>query len=283
MTSGASDCANGIANTATVSSTNDHDASNNEASATITVLCPNPGVTKTSVASPIVFGQDAAFTVTVTAGGSAAAANVVLTDDNETGHDWVVSGAGSSACADVTVADGETLTCTWPSIPAGESRVVTITMKSDAGDCVEGISNTASISADADVDQSNNQASASISVLCPDPSVSKDAVLTPITAGDAASFTITVNGGGTGAAANVTLTDVNETDHSWSISGADAAACGMDLTIEPGDSLVCTWASIPAGGSRVVTITMTSDADDCAEGIANTATHHGRCRRGPRR
>jgi uncharacterized repeat protein (TIGR01451 family) len=271
MTSDADDCELGIANTATVSSSNDHDASNNEDSASITVLCPNPGVVKDAQVTPIVFGEDAVFTVTVTAGGTGAAKNVVLTDLNDTGHDWTVSGADSSACVDLTVADGETLSCTWSEIAAGQSRSITITMTSGEEDCQLGIDNTASIEADADVDESNDEDSTHIAVLCPNPGVVKTAELTPITAGDPASFDIVVSASGTGDSENVVLTDTNETSHTWAISGADAGDCA-DLSVEPGEDLSCDFGTIPNGSTRTVTITMESDADDCANGIDNTAS-----------
>jgi uncharacterized repeat protein (TIGR01451 family) len=271
MTSEADDCELGIANTATVSSSNDHDASNNEASDSITVLCPNPGVTKEAVADPIVFGEDATFTVTVHAGGTGPAENVVLSDLNDTGHDWTISGTDAGACADTTVADGETLTCTWASIGAGQSRTITITMTSGAGDCELGIENTAAITADADVDTSNNEASDNIEVLCPDPSVLKTADVDPIVAGEPASFDIVVSAGGSGDSHEVVLSDLNETDHTWDVSGADAADCA-DLEIDPGETLLCDFGTIPNPGSRTITITMTSDADDCALGIENTAS-----------
>ena len=271
MNSDATDCAAGIANTASVSSSNDHDASNDTDGDSITVLCPNPGVAKVADGSPIVAGEDASFTITVNAGGTGPATTVVLSDLNDTGHDWVVAGTDVGACADTTVADGETLSCSWASIPSGQSRTVTITLVSDANDCAAGIENTATITADADVDLTNNSAWASIAVLCPDPSVAKTADVDPIVAGDPASFDIVVTAGGTGNAEGVALTDLNETDHAWAISGADAADCA-DLDIASGESLSCDFGTIPNGQERTVTITMTSDADDCADGIANTAT-----------
>ncbi len=144
------------------------------------------------------------------------------------------------------VADGETLTCTWASIPAGEDRTITITMTSGEADCDLGIDNTASITADADVDESNNEDSASIEVLCPDAGVLKTAKSDPISATDPASFDILVSASGTGPSENVVLSDLNDTGHPWTISGADASACA-DLTVASGETLTCTWASIPTG------------------------------------
>jgi len=272
MASDEGDCALGIANTASVASSNDHDASNNEDSDSITVLCPNPGVVKEAAVTPIVAGSDAVFTITVHAGGTGPAENVVLSDLNDTGHLWTVTGTDAGACADTTVADGETLSCTWASIEAGGDRTVTITLTSGVADCDLGIENTASITADADVDISNNEDGDSIEVLCPNPGVSKEAVLDQIDAGDSASFVVVVAAEGDDAANGVVLSDLNETAHDWTVSGADASDCGADLTIEPGDTLTCHFGTIPGGESRTITITMTSDADDCALGIANTAS-----------
>jgi uncharacterized repeat protein (TIGR01451 family) len=271
MASDADDCADGIANTASVTSSNDHDTSNNEDSASIEVFCPNPGVVKVAAADPIVFGGDAVFTITVNAGGTGPAENVVLTDENDSGRDWTISGTDAGACADTSVADGETLTCTWATIPAGASRSITITMTTGEADCDLGLSNTASITADADVDRSNNEDGASIRVLCPDAGVLKTAEADPINAADPASFDIVVSASGTGSSENVVLSDLNDTGHPWTISGADASACA-DLTVAAGETLTCTWASIPTGQSRTVTVAMDSDPSDCANGIENTAT-----------
>jgi uncharacterized repeat protein (TIGR01451 family) len=272
MSSDADDCALGIANTASVSSSNDHDASNNEDSDSITVLCPNPGITKDAEVSPITFGDDAVFDLTVTAGGSGPAKNVVLTDVNDSGHSWSIGGADKAACGnDLTIEAGDTLTCTWAEIPSGQSRSITITMTSGDEDCELGIENSASITADADVDDSNNSDSAHVSVVCPNPGVTKDAAVSPINAGDDASFTIVVSASGTGSSDNVVLTDTNGTSHGWTISGANAGDCA-DLSVAPGEDLSCDFGTVPNGQSRSVTITMASDAGDCANGIANTAS-----------
>jgi fimbrial isopeptide formation D2 family protein/uncharacterized repeat protein (TIGR01451 family) len=269
------DCANGIANTATITADADVNTNNNSASASITVLCPNPGVTKTAVVDPVVFGHPASFTITVAAGVSAAATGVVLSDVNPvgSGHTWAVSGANAGSCPDLSIAPGETLTCNFGTIPAGQSRTVIITTTALASDCANGIANTATITADDDVDTSNNSASDTIAVLCPNPGVTKTAVVDPITAGDPASFTITVSAGGSGDSTGVVLSDVNPvgSGHTWAVSGANAASC-PDLSIAPGETLTCNFGTIPNGLSRTVTITGTSNANDCANGIANTAT-----------
>jgi fimbrial isopeptide formation D2 family protein/uncharacterized repeat protein (TIGR01451 family) len=268
------DCANGIANTATITADADVNTNNNSASDSITVLCPNPGVTKTAVLDPIVFGDPASFTIVVTAGGSGDATNVVLSDINPvgSGHTWAVSGANAAACPDLSIAPGETLTCNFGTIAAGQSRTVIITATSNADDCEDGIANTATITAADDVDTSNNSASDGITVLCPNPGVEKTANVDPITAGDPASFTITVTASGSGDSENVVLSDLNPlgSGHTWAVTGANAASC-TDLSIAPGETLTCNFGTIPNGQSRTVIITATSNPNDCEEGIANTA------------
>ncbi len=274
MASDAGDCELGIANTASVASSNDHDLTNNEDSDSVTVLCPNPGVAKDASVDTIVFGEDAVFTIVVSAGGTGPTENVVLSDLNDTGHTWTVTGTDAGGCDSTTVLDGETLTCTWASIANDgndQSRTITITLTSGEADCDLDISNTASITADADVDESNNEDSASVHVLCPDASVLKTADVDPITAGDPASFTILVSANDTAPSDNVVLTDTNNTGHDWLVTGDDAGDC-PDVNIADGEVLTCTFGTISAGDDRTITITMTSDADDCAQGIANTAT-----------
>ena len=157
-------------------------------------------ISKDAVLSPIVAGEDAAFAITVLAGRTGTSEDVILTDKNLTGHDWTVTGTDAGDCADTSVAAGETLSCDFGDIPNGEDRTITITMSSDADDCANGIANTASITSSNDHDASNNEDSASITVLCPNPGVAKDAAVDTIVFGDDAVFTITVHAGGTGPA-----------------------------------------------------------------------------------
>ena len=183
--------------------------------------------------------------------GPARSEDVVLTDENTTGRNWTITGADAGDCADTSVAAGETLSCDFGDIPNGGNRTVTITMSSRQGDCANGIANTASITSSNDHDASNNEDSASITVLCPNPGVAKDAVVDTIVFGDDAVFTITVHAGGTGPAENVVLTDLNDTGHDWVVTGTDAGACA-DTSVADGETLTCTWASIPAGGDRTI-------------------------------
>ena len=127
-------------------------------------------------------GHDAAFDIVVTAGGVGDSENVVLSDDNpaNSGRTWTVSGANSAACDDLSIEPGESLSCDFGTIENGNSRTVRITMTALESDCQNGIANTATITADDDVDLTNNESSAHISVLCPNPGVVKTADVDPI-------------------------------------------------------------------------------------------------------
>ena len=236
-------------------------------------------ISKDAVLSPVVAGESAAFTVTVHAGGTGTSENVVLTDLNTTGRSWTITGADAGDCAETSVAAGETLSCDFGDIPNGGDRTITITMSSRQGDCANGIANTASITSSNDHDASNNEDSASITVLCPNPGVAKDAVVDTIVFGDDAVFTITVHAGGTGPAENVVLTDLNDTGHDWVVTGTDAGACA-DTSVADGETLTCTWASIPAGGDRTITITMSSGAGRLRARHLEHGFDHGRRGRG---
>ena len=196
------------------------------------MLCPDAGVLKTAKADPISATDPASFDVVVSASGTGPSENVVLSDLNDTGHAWTISGADASACTDLTVAADETLTCTWASIPTGQSRTITITMTSDADDCANGIENTATIASDADTNEENNSSQDSIEVLCPDLELEKSGS-DPVSAGDDVTFTLKVTNHGEGDAKNVVLTDNLPDDglSIWVIKGTvgiDAADRGID-------------------------------------------------------
>ena len=120
-----------------------------------------------------------------------------------------------------------------------------------AADCGT-IENTVTVGADneAQEDTENNEASADLDVLCPDITVDKEAVVSPINAGETAEFSIEVWNAGPGTAYDVTLTDT--------------LPAGVDWVVD---------ATIPAGiDCQIVDLTLTCDLGDLApegEGDAN--------------
>ncbi len=122
-----------------------------------------------------------------------------------------------------------------------------------AGDCANGIENTATITSDADTNDQNNSSDDSIEVLCPDLELEKSGS-DPVSAGDDVSFTLTVTNHGEGDAKNVVLTDNLPDDglSIWTLGGIvpiGAADCGIVA-----DVLTCSVDLLAAGASFSVTV-----------------------------
>ena len=263
-----------VVNQSSVSATNEparHNGNNSSEEVTVEVLCPDPNVTKTADLSPVTAGDPAGFTITVAAGGTGDATNVELSDLNDTGVAWTIGGADAAdACADLSVADGETLSCTWDVITADDPKVITITMTSVPEQCANGIANTATITADDDVDTSNNLDSDTITVLCPDLEIEKTTDTPVVNADDTVHYTVTVsNENGDAEARNVKITDDLPDGLIWT---EDSEDCIIDVDgnlmcddlVDP-DGIV-----IAAGELFSVTLTGTTDSGDCPS-IENTA------------
>ena len=109
-----------------------------------------------------------------------------------------------------------------------------------------------------------SERTATITVNCPELTIVKDAVLSPVNAGDTLSFTITVRNIGVGTAYNVELFDVLPAGITgWTVDNDDCGIVDGELHCEFGDLLF--------QQTETVTITGTTDAADCGE-VPNTAT-----------
>lgn len=271
-------CEATISNTATISVAGDTSTANNSSTATIDVQCPDASVVKSAVDASINAGESAAFSVVVTAGGSGDSENVVLTDVNPagSGRTWAVSGTDSGACNDLSVAPGETLTCDFGDIPNGETRTITITTTSSTADCADAIENTASIVADDDVDPSNNEDSASITVACPDLTLDKSASTLTVLAPDSVEYSIFVTNDGEGTAANAVVSD--NLDDDLTIVGTveydlgdDGSADGT-CSVSAGNVISCDLGDLAAGATASITFTVTVPTAACADDLTNTAS-----------
>lgn len=262
----ADDCGS-IPNTVTVAASNEpaNDQFPNEDSDTVIVQCPDLTVEKTGN-GPISAGQTAQFTITVTNLGPGAAADATLSDQLPAG-DWTLGGADAADCA---ISASNLLTCAFGTIEAQDSRTITVSKTSDAGDC-DAILNDVTVGAsnEPDEDTDNNDDNATIIVNCPDIQVVKTGN-GPISAGDSASFTITVTNLGPGTALDVNLTDELPAGVSWTLGGANAAQCAIDTSGDP-DVLECAFGQLAAGASRTATLSGETDAPDCGT-IPNLAS-----------
>jgi uncharacterized repeat protein (TIGR01451 family) len=257
-TTSSANCGN-VPNTATVAASNEAAANtgNNSSNDTVVVNCPDVKIEKDPVATPINAGDDAAFTIKVTNLGPGTATGVTVSDTLPAGVSW---SENSDACS---ITSG-VLSCSFGTLAQGASASVSVSGKTDAADCGT-IPNTASVAATNEdpTKLGNNQDSASIVVNCPDIKVTKDADNSPISAGQAASYTIKVENIGVGAAYGVTLTDTLPAGITWT---ENSDACSITTGV-----LSCDFGTILPGGSRTVTVSGETTAANCGS-LPNTAS-----------
>src|SRR5439155_1413824 len=94
-----------------------------------------------------------------------------------------------------------------------------------------------------------------------------------ISAGDQATYTITVTNNGPGDAANVTLTDTvpnSVAAPGWTVGGANGASCAPN-PVAGGTLLTCNFGTVAAGQSRTITLTATTTPANCP--VINNSAH----------
>ena len=218
-----------INNTATVSSDADTSSSNNASGPVkITVNCAaDVKVVKTTTTPSVTAGGQASYGITVTANGPASSTNVVLTDLLPAGLTWTVGGTDGGNCSPASpVAGGTTLTCNFGTMAPQATKSITLTATTSAGNC-PAINNTATVSSDGDTNASNNTSGpVKITVNCTaDVKVVKTATTPTVTAGEQASYGITVTANGPASSTHVVLTDVLPAGLTWTVGGTDKASC----------------------------------------------------------
>ena len=257
-TTSAAVCGN-LPNTATAAASNEsaEDAQDNSDSATIVVNCPDIHVQKDAVEGTISAGDTAQFTITVSNAGPGTAYGVNLSDTLPGGLTWFENSDACSISAGV-------LSCSFGTLAMGASASVTVSAVTTPANCSV-LENTASVAAsnESGPDALDNSDGAEITVLCPDVKIEKTAAKSPISAGDTASYTITVTNIGKGIARDVTISDplpsgVNWTDDSDSCDIADG-------------TLSCTLGDMAPEATFSVTVSGSTDAANCGT-LPNTAT-----------
>jgi uncharacterized repeat protein (TIGR01451 family) len=230
-------------------------------SSAIAELLPTLSIEKTPDGGTVTAGDTASFTITVTNNGPGTATNIDV-------DDTLPAGQGATPLvwsedpdkAECTVVSN-VLHCDVASLAAGASFSVTLSALTDADDC--GLLDNIAY-ADAD---NNPQVSdpGDITVLCGDIDVDKTPDGGQVTAGDEASFTIVTSNNGDGTATGAELSDVlPAVANGWSIGSEDwAGDCTISGAAGAAQTLECGPEDIEAGGSRSVTVSTETTADDC--------------------
>ncbi|MEO6058870.1 MAG: hypothetical protein ABIQ05_02695, partial [Candidatus Limnocylindria bacterium] len=239
-----------------------NDGSDNDAGE-IDVLCPDVSVEKSTGTPEINAGDEARYTITVTAGGIGTSGDVTLHDDLPP-----VDGAWSAEIVSPDIDDsceivGDDLDCTFGDMEPGDEEVVHLSHDATPDDC-RTLSNSVSVSVMHDHDGSNNSVEdVEIVVNCPDIQVDKTGSGT-VNATDEIFFEITVSNIGDGDAYEFTFSDTLP-----SVAGGWALAAGFDTSPATcavnGLALTCTLEDdiFLAGDSFTVQVEADTAPADC--------------------
>jgi uncharacterized repeat protein (TIGR01451 family) len=241
-------------NTASFTTTND---GTGNASASTTVDCPDVFVTKTADAPLVEGGNTIGFLITVGNNGPGMATGVSLTDTLPTnsGLAWsidLIDGQAPGAQPPCSI-DAGVLTCDFGSLAEGASHTVHIASPTDGTSC-GAVDNTATVTALNEPDSAdftaNNQASASLTVICPAISIVK--TVNPVSGnpGDTVTYTYVVTNTGDTTLFNVSVDD--------DVIGH----IGVIAKLEPGQSVTLTKDFVLPAGDPAVTNVGTATGTD---------------------
>ena len=237
----------------------------------MTVLCPNVNVVKTGN-GPIVNGQTATFTITVTNAGPGLAKGVTLTDQLPAGS-WTLGGADKAACS---ISASNLLTCDFgdiaaPGEEADSDRQITVSKTATTDDCGT-IPNDVTVAAanEAAADTDDNTDDATIDVRCPGVDLHKTVSDPTVEPNQTVTYTIVVSVA-SGPVTNAVVTDDLPVGQTLRRRHGDPVAAGGRSN--GGKTLTWTFASLPTATrpSRSPT-TSTIDAD----AIGRSAAERGR-------
>ena len=244
-----------VVNTASGTSSNDGEDSD---SATVTVNCTDIFVTKTADAPLVEGGDTIGFLITVGNNGPGTANGVTLTDTLPTngGLAWsidLIDGQAPGSEPPCSITDG-VLTCDFGSLESGASHTVHITSPTDSTTSCGAVNNTVTVDALNEPNTAeftaNDQASASLTVICPGISIVK--TVNPVSGnpGDTVTYTYVVTNTGDTTLFNVSVDD-------------DVIGHIGDIAkLEPGETVTLTKDFVlPAGDPEVTNVGTATGTD----------------------
>ena len=275
-----------VANTATVTADTSDPAGPN-ASTAITTTRPNAdlSIAKAGPAGPVLAGETATWTVTVTSSGPSVARNVVVTDQLPSVLDPASISLSVSPTTAGTCLPGTSVECDLGDVvPNGTPTVITITgtIRADVTD--PDMTNEAAVATTtADDDQTDNTASVTTPLASSaDLTLTKTLVTAAPTAGLAATWTVTVTNRGPSVARSVSVTDTPPFPLSaltTTVGTCDAGTGVCDLgdlpplavvTITGTGTIPADWAAPDMTNAAQVTST-TADANDTNNSFSLTS------------
>jgi uncharacterized repeat protein (TIGR01451 family) len=241
------------------------------AQVSINVLPSDVAIVETTPTPTIMAGDTAVYNLVVTSDAQGSASNVVLTDTLPAGLNWTVSGDGGACGVTSPATGGTTLNCNFGALAPGATLSITLTAVTTNASC-DGLVNSATVSSTGDTNASNNSSGpVGITVYCPTLAISKTAAAPTISAGDTATYNVTVTSGGTGNVTNVVMTDTLPAGLTWALTGPDAGACTPASQIAGGTALTCSFGTMAPGARKQITLSAATTAANCGI-ISNTAT-----------
>jgi len=249
-----------ITNTATVSSeTFDPNQGNNSGSTDTTVANPPPfgdlSVTKADSPDPVTPGSNLVYTITVTNAGPSAATNVNLVDPLPVETTFVsLSAPGGWSCTTPAVGTNDAVLCSISSLGVG-SAVFTLTVAVGAGTPPgTQIFNTATVSSDNDPDESNDNGSATTTVVSPVMISGTKTVSGTFVPGGTVTYTVVLTNSGPSAQMDNSGNEFTDVLPS-SLALVSAMATSGTAVANTGTNTVTWNGSLASGGSVTITIT----------------------------
>ncbi|WP_242046120.1 MULTISPECIES: beta strand repeat-containing protein [Calothrix] len=235
---------NNIANTATVSTPNDKDTTNNSSTVNVNINpAPDLTITKTG---PVSVGQGqtgVSYTLAVqNIGTVSTSGTITVTDTLPTGltPNATKISTDNSANGWTCNTSGQVVTCTRSDIFATNANLPNIIITADvpANATAGVVTNTATVAGGGDGNSSNNTANLSVQIgSSPDLTISKTSTPTSFTKGGTATYNLTVNNIGNQATngATITVTDIlptgiTATSASFTNNGWTCNASGQTVT-----------------------------------------------------